>query len=137
MVKYLLGSDFMTRETLANIIFPDLSRASTQNDSKEYIDLIHKALKMMSFLLIPLTIGIAIFRQDIISTIYQRGEFTEDSTIATSGALLFYCLGILGSGFVEVLNKSFYAKQDTKTPLLIGILIISVNIVLSMIFSTI
>ena len=122
---------------IGNIIFPDLSRASTENDSKEYIDLIHKALKMMSFLLIPLTIGIAIFRQDIISTIYQRGEFTESSTIATSGALLFYCLGILGSGFVEVLNKAFYAKQDTKTPLLIGVIIISVNIVLSMILGNI
>ena len=122
---------------IGNIIFPDLSRASTQNDSNEYIDLIHKALKMMSFLLIPLTIGIAIFRQDIISTIYQRGEFTESSTIATSGALLFYCLGILGSGFVEVLNKAFYAKQDTKTPLLIGVIIISINIVASMILGNI
>ena len=122
---------------IGNIIFPDLSRASTQNDSEEYINLIHKALKMMSFLLIPLTIGIAIFRQDIISTIYQRGEFTESSTLATSGALLFYCLGILGSGFVEVLNKAFYAKQDTKTPLLIGITIISVNIVLSMLLGNV
>lgn len=120
---------------IGNIIFPDLSRASTQNNSDEYVSLIHKAIKMMSFLLIPLTIGIAIYRQDIISTIYQRGEFTQSSTIATSGALLFYSLGILGAGFVEVLNKAFYAKQDTKTPLLIGLIIICSNIILSVILS--
>lgn len=116
---------------IGNIIFPDLSRASTQNDEKEYVELIQKSLKMMSFLLIPLTIGISIFSKDIISTIYQRGEFTEASTIATSGALLFYSLGILGSGFVEVLNKSFYAKQDTRTPLFIGLIIIFTNLGLS------
>lgn len=122
---------------IGNIIFPDLSRASTQNDEDEYVGLIQKSLKMMSFLLIPLTVGILIFSQDIISTIYQRGEFTESSTISTSGALLFYSLGILGSGFVEVLNKSFYAKQDTKTPLFIGIVIISANVVLSILLGNI
>lgn len=120
---------------IGNIIFPDLSRASAEKNADEYVSLIHKALKMMSFLLIPLTIGIAIYSKDIVSTIYERGEFTATSTLMTSGALLYYCLGILGSGFVEVLNKSFYAKQDTKSPLLIGIIIILVNLMLSIILS--
>lgn len=120
---------------IGNIIFPDLSRASAENSRDEYVSIIHKALKMMSFLLIPLTIGIAIYSRDIVSTIYERGEFSETSTMMTSGALLFYCLGILGSGFVEVLNKSFYAKQDTKSPLLIGIIVVSVNLLFSIILS--
>lgn len=122
---------------IGNIIFPDLACASNQNNDTEYVSLIHKSIKIMSFLLIPLTVGIAIFRQDIIATIYQRGEFTETSTLSTAGALLFYSLGILGSGFVEVLNKSFYARQDTKSPLLIGLVVIFANIVLSIVLSNV
>lgn len=131
---YLVISGVFTY-AIGNIIFPDLSRASAENDNEKYIALLHKALKMMSFLLIPLTMGIAIFSKDIVATIYQRGEFTETSTMMTSAALLYYCLGILGSGFVEVMNKSFYAKQDTKSPLLIGIIIIAINLAFSVILS--
>ena len=116
---------------IGNIIFPELSRANADKDEKAYVDLIHKAMRMISFLLVPLTIGIIIYREDIVSTIYQRGEFDANSTLMTAGTLLFYSIGIIGSGFVEIMNKAFYAKQDTKSPLKIGICVIIINLVLS------
>ncbi len=77
---------------IGNIVFPSMARASAENNQEEYIALLHKALKMMSFLLIPLTIGIAIYSKDIIKVIYERGEFTETSTIMTASVLMYYCL---------------------------------------------
>lgn len=77
---------------IGNIIFPSLARANAENNKEEYISLLHKALKMMSFLLIPLTIGIAIYSKDIIKVIYERGEFTETSTSMTAMVLMYYCM---------------------------------------------
>lgn len=115
---------------IGNIIFPEMSRASADNNKEEYKDIISKAMRMMVYILIPLTIGIIIFSKDIISVIYERGEFTADSTLITSSILTFFSIGIVGSGIVEVMNKAFYAKQDTKSPLIAGIIMISVNIIL-------
>lgn len=131
---YLVISGVFTY-AIGNIIFPELSRANTENDDNAVVELIHKALRIMSYLLIPLTFGIIIYRKDIIETIYARGEFGAESVLMTAGALLFYSIGILGSGFVEIMNKSFYAKQDTKSPLKIGLVIILLNLLFSIILS--
>ena len=125
---YLVISGVFTY-AIGNIIFPELSRASMEEE--KFVAIIHKAIKMLSFLLIPLTLGIIIYRTDIIATIYQRGEFNQNSTIITASALLFYSIGIIGSGIVEIMNKAFYAKQDTKSPLKIGIVVIFINLFLS------
>ncbi len=130
---YLVISGVFTY-AIGNIIFPELSRNNADNSKEKVINLIHKAIKILSFLLIPLTVGIMIYRTDIIKIIYERGEFTRESTLMTSSTLLFYSIGILGSGFVEIMNKSFYAKQDTKSPLKVGIIVIILNIALSIIF---
>lgn len=120
---------------IGNIIFPELSRTSTEQDKKEFRELMQKAMHLLTFLLIPLTVGIILYRSEIVSLLYQRGEFDATSTMQTAGALFYYAIGIVGAGFVEIMNKSFYAKQDTKTPLVVGLGMILCNLVLSIALS--
>ncbi|MBQ9267876.1 MAG: murein biosynthesis integral membrane protein MurJ [Clostridia bacterium] len=122
---------------IGNIIFPEMSRASADNDKKEYQEIILKALRMMCYVLIPLSIGIMIYRQDIVSVIYERGEFDALSTLRTSSILMYFAFGIIGAGIVEIMNKAFYAKQDTKSPLIAGVIMVVLNVVLCLIFSKI
>ena len=112
---------------VGNIIFPSLSREGAKEDKEEYKGIINRSVKLLSFLLIPLTFGIIIYSKDIIKIIYEHGEFTAESTMLTSQALLFYAIGIFGAGLVEIMNKSFYARQDTKTPLFVGTGMIIIN----------
>lgn len=118
---------------IGNIIFPELSRASSDKNKEEFKSIISKAIQLLVCILIPLTIGIIIYKQDIVSVMYQRGEFDVNSTIQTSDALIYYAIGIIGAGIVEIMNKSFYAKQDTKTPLFVGITVVIINVILSII----
>ena len=120
---------------IGNIIFPELSRAISSKDTIEYKNIIERAIKLSSYILIPLTCGIIIFSKDIVSIFYERGEFTKETTISVASCLVLYAIGIFGAGIVEIMNKSFYAKQDTKTPLKIGICIILINIIFSAIFT--
>ncbi len=119
---------------IGNVIFPELSRQSSKEDKTDFINLIHRSILLIAFLLIPLTIGIMIFSKDIIHIIYERGEFTANSTITTSGALFFYSIGIAGAGLVEIMNKAFYARQKTKAPLFVGVSMIITNIILCYLF---
>lgn len=120
---------------IGNIIFPELARSSLEKDNKKYIDIIKKAVSILAYLLIPLTIGIMIYKTDLVSIIYQSGEFNENSTILTAGALFFYSIGMLGFGIVEVMNKAFYAKKDGKTPMIVGGIVILLNVLLSIVLS--
>ena len=120
---------------VGNIIFPELSRNSSEEYEAEFKKLVTKGIQLIAFLLIPLTVGIVIYSKDIISILYERGEFTAESVINTGSALAFFALGIIGAGIVEIMNKSFYAKKDTKVPLFVGLFMIALNFVLCMLLS--
>jgi len=118
--------------TLSNIIFPQLSKLSASNDERQFKEIIKKAISISIFFIIPMSVGIGLLSKDIIKMIYERGEFTADSTALTAAALQFYAIGMIGYGLMEVLNKTFYARQDAKTPMLISGFAIIVNVGLSM-----
>jgi putative peptidoglycan lipid II flippase len=67
--------------------------------------------------------------------LFQRGAFTVNSTELVSWALLWYTVGLLGHGVVEILSRAFYALHDTRTPVLVSVGAMSLNIVFSLIFS--
>jgi len=92
-------------------------------------------LRMILFLSIPAMVGLILLREDIVRLLYQRGEFTETSTMLVSWALLWYGLGLVGHCIVEISSRAFYAQHDTKTPVLIGVAAMSLNLILSILFS--
>jgi putative peptidoglycan lipid II flippase len=66
--------------------------------------------------------------------IFQRGEWTAESTAATAWALGLYAVGLAGFALLEVLSRAFYALADTKTPVFVGIVAMLSNIFLSILF---
>ena len=117
--------------TLSNIIFPELSKLTVDKNENMITTLLNKSIKISLFFIIPMSVGIGILSNEIIKVIYERGEFTVTSTVLTGGALLYYAIGMIGYGLMEVLNKAFYAMQDSKTPMKISIFSIVINVLLS------
>ena len=120
--------------TLSNIIFPELSKLSANNDEKQFKEVIKKAIEISVFFIIPMSVGIWFLSADIIKLIYEGGEFTTNSTALTAGALQLYAVGMIGYGLMEILNKTLYARQDAKTPMIISGFAIICNILLSILF---
>lgn len=117
--------------TLSNIIFPELSKLTVDKNENMITTLLNKSIKISLFFIIPMSVGIGVLSNEIIKVIYERGEFTAASTALTGGALLYYAIGMIGYGLMEVLNKAFYAMQDSKTPMKISIFSILINVLLS------
>jgi len=84
---------------------------------------------------VPASVGLILLREPLISFLYQRGKFDEHDVQLTAWALLWYAAGLVGHSIMEVLTRAFYAQQDTKTPVIIGIFAMGLNVLFSILFS--
>ncbi len=92
-------------------------------------------LRGVLLLAIPATVGLVLLRKPIVALIYQRGEFTSASTELVAWALLWYALGLIWHSILEVVSRAFYALHDTKTPVMVGVAAMSLNLAFSLLFS--
>lgn len=122
---------------VTNLVFPSLARANAAENKDESHALMHGALKSVSFVMLPIMAGFILLARPVVMLIYQYGEFDLSSTAVTSTALMFYSMGMIGFSYSEVLNKSFFAMQNSKTPMTTALISIAANILLSFLLSKI
>jgi putative peptidoglycan lipid II flippase len=89
------------------------------------------ALRSILFLALPASIGLILLRRPLVAFLYQRGAFDAQSTELVAWALLFYAGGLVFHSVVEIVSRAFYALHDTRTPVLVGVGAMSLNVVLS------
>lgn len=120
---------------VTNLVFPLLSRANAAGNSEERAALMRGALKSVSLVILPMMAGFIILARPAVALVFQHGQFGPASTALTSTALMFYSIGMLGFAYAEVLNKSFFAMQNSKTPMVTALVSIAVNVALSYVLS--
>jgi putative peptidoglycan lipid II flippase len=89
-------------------------------------------VRSILFIAIPAAMGLLVLSRPIIQLVFQRGQFTEESTLLVATALGAYALGLIGHSGVEILVRAFYALHDTKTPVLLGIVSLVINLIISL-----
>lgn len=118
---------------VAVAVFPTLTGHFAKKERKEFMSTMSLGVRTVIFITLPSAVGLIALRFPIVRAMFEQGEFSKENTIATAYALLFYSLGLVGYSTQQVLNRVFYAIQDTKTPVLAGIFTIIINIVLNFI----
>jgi putative peptidoglycan lipid II flippase len=115
-------------------IFPLLSEQVATKAPERVKATLDFALRLMGFLLVPVTVGIILLRYPLIGLLLQHGEFTADDTSRTAWALLFLCLGLYAYAGRDTLTRVFYAHHDTRTPVKISVATVVITIGLSYLF---
>lgn len=121
--------------TIATVIYPTMSKMVARNNIDGLKKTIGEAINSTNLLIMPATIGIMIFAEELVRLLFDRGAFTEQAIIMTTGALFYYALGTIGYGLRQILYRVFYSLQDTKTPMINASLSVVINIVLNIILS--
>lgn len=116
---------------IMTIMYPIFSKYIVNNEIKKLTTSIQMSIRVLLLVMLPITVIVVIFSQEIVTIVFQRGEFDNRATTMTSSVLFFYSFGILFIGLRELFNKVFYAQKDAKTPLYISIFAVSINIILS------
>ncbi len=112
---------------LGIVIFPSMSRELAVGRTGSYLELVARAVRILLFVMFPIAaIGIAL-RLPAVDLLLGYGRFDADAVQLTSETLVPFLLGLTGHAVIGVLARAFYARQDTRTPVLAAILAVVVN----------
>ncbi len=92
-------------------------------------------LRAVVLLSLPASLGLILLRDPVVALLFQYGKFDAHSTDLVAWALLWYAAGLVGQSVVEILSRAFYSLHDTKTPVIIGTIAMTLNILFSFLFS--
>jgi putative peptidoglycan lipid II flippase len=118
--------------SVAVALFPTLSRDAALGRVTEIRRQVAASLRILIFLAAPLTAAMVVLAEPIASVFFQYGLFSERSAERTAGALVFFAIGLGGHIVVQVVNRAFYAMQDTRTPVLWAMVAVAINVPLMM-----
>ena len=118
---------------LATVILPSLSHQHANGDRGEFSRLLDWALRWVFLIGLPSTVALIVLAGPLLVTFFRYGAFSEHDVHMSTQALVAFSAGLLGFILIKVLAPGFYARQDTKTPVRIGMISMGVNIVLSLV----
>jgi putative peptidoglycan lipid II flippase len=118
---------------IGTAVFPTMSEASALERPGQIQQVFQLSLRMILFLTVPASIGLMVLGEPIIRLFFQHGTFNDDSTRGTAYAMVFFSIGLAGHATVEIVDRVFYALHDTRSPVLVAVGAIGLNVVLSLI----
>ena len=118
---------------ITTVIFPMLSQAFSQNNNEKVKEILGQGINIILIITVPATIGILVLAEPAVYLFFQRNAFDELATYMTSQALIYYSVGLIGSSLRLMLNRVYYSLQDTKTPMINGMIAVVINLVLNLI----
>jgi putative peptidoglycan lipid II flippase len=116
--------------SMGTVVFPRLARHFAAGELASLRAVALGAVRSVLFLALPAAAVLAVLGLPIVRLLYQRGAFDATSTTLTSQALGFYALGLAAYAAAEILVRTFYAMQDTRTPVYVGVGAVLVNVAL-------
>lgn len=114
--------------SIAAAIFPTLSALVAQRDWSSFSKVSSLGLRSVLIIMIPAAVGLVVIGQPLLALCFQQGNFTAEMTQMTYQVLFFYSLSLFAYASIQVVDRSFYALGDTKTPVLVGVITIIFNI---------
>ncbi len=139
-ISYLYYADRLVQFPLgifaiatATAVLPSLSRQAAARDLEAVKATFAHAMKLVLFITIPSMVGLIMLREPIVALLFKRGVFDSKAVQLTAYALLYYGIGLWAFSCVRIVVSTFYALQDTRTPVRVAVISIIANIVLGII----
>ena len=117
---------------IATVILPSLSKLHSKNNPAEFSATLDWGIRVVSLFGWPALAGLMVLAQPIIMVLFMRGEFDQQTVLQVSMALFAYLSGLLSFMFIKILAPGYYARQDTKTPVKIGIVAMVANMIFNL-----
>lgn len=121
--------------SIVTVLYPMISKMVAENNIDGLKKSVSEAINIVNIFVIPATVGMMVFAEPVIGLLFGRGQFDANATAMTTSALFFYTIGMIGFGLREVLSRTFYSFQDTKTPAINAAIAVVINIVLNIVLS--
>lgn len=139
-VSYLFYADRLNQlpigvigVALGTALLPLMSRQVAANDQAGAVRSLNRSIELMLLLSLPAAVALVTVSHEVITTLFERGHFGSYESTATAYALVAYAVGLPAYVLIKVLGPAYFARRDTRTPVVIGVGAMLVNIVLNLI----
>jgi putative peptidoglycan lipid II flippase len=120
---------------LATVILPSLAKKHADRSTEEFSRLLDFGLRWALIISLPAAVALAMLAVPLVATIYHHGEFAVRDVQMSSAALIAFAVGLPPIILIKVLAPGFYARQDTRTPMRIGVIAMVVNIAVAVLLT--
>lgn len=114
--------------SLGTVMFPQLTRLYAAGDTNGLRSAVGTATRNVLFVSLLAAVVMAVCNVATVRLLYERGRFDDGSTVLTAQAVAVYMLGLPAFAAAEIIVRSFYAMQDTRTPVVVVIFAVLLNI---------
>ncbi|HEY8746418.1 MAG TPA: murein biosynthesis integral membrane protein MurJ [Tepidisphaeraceae bacterium] len=117
---------------LATAIFPNLSAVALDKDREHFKSVLRQGIEATLFEGFAASVGLILIREPAVKFFFQHGWVTAADAMLISRSVLFYSAAIWAFSLQQILNRAYYALHDTKTPLVMSIVTLGVNLVVEL-----
>jgi putative peptidoglycan lipid II flippase len=117
---------------IGTVILPSLSRKHADASPDQFAATLDWAVRAVLLIGLPAALALALLAEPLIATLFYYGEVTSRDVMMSGQALRAYSAGLLAFMLIKVLAPGYFARQDTKTPVKIGIFAMVANMVLNL-----
>ena len=140
-VSYLYYADRVYQINLAiagiavgTVSLPVLSKAFKMKNVKKISNIQNKSFELSLLFSIPASFGLILASNEIVNALFGYGSFSINDVKMTAAALKFFGYGVPAFALIKILSNFFFARDNTKTPFYISILVVLLNIFISISF---
>lgn len=119
---------------IAIVVLPSLSRRHAEKSMEEFSATLDWAFRIVCLIALPATVALVLIAEPLLITLFQNDKFTMNDVIQSSGSLRAYSFGLLGFMAIKIFAPGFYARQNTTTPVKIGVIAMIANMVMNLMF---
>ena len=119
----------------ATVILPNLSRQHATKSSQEFNAILDWAIRFVLLIAVPASIALMMIAEPLLAALFYDGSEIDQRDIVMAGfSLRAYALGVVAFMLIKVLAPGYFARQDTKTPVKIGLVAMAANMVMNLVF---
>tara|TARA_Y100001001_G_scaffold156429_1_gene173301 strand:- start:304 stop:1926 length:1623 start_codon:yes stop_codon:yes gene_type:complete len=118
---------------IGTVILPALSRRHAEASTEHFSQMLDWALRAVLLLGLPAALALALLAEPLLITLFHYGAMTDNDIVMAAMSLRAYALGLVAFMLIKVLAPGFFARQDTKTPVKVGIIAMVANMVFNLI----
>lgn len=117
---------------IATVILPGLSQKHAAKSPQAFSDTLDWALRMVLLIGVPAAIALGILAEPLIATLFHYGAMGDQDVLFSAASLRAYAVGLLFFMLIKVLAPGYFARQDMRTPVRIGIWAMASNMLFNL-----
>jgi len=119
---------------IAIVVLPSLSRKHAEASTEAFAETLDWAFRLVCLIAIPASLALVFIAEPLLVTLFQNDNFPASDVIGSAGSLRAYSLGLIAFMAIKIFSPGFYARQNTATPVRIGVIAMTANMIMNILF---